>query len=314
MYYNFAKYCDRSIVSVKDKVYEYSSVCSKSRCIGQRNAKNRYDFIIADIVGYIDCEPLTIPFNCTYNSTKALLELIPNIDWSYWYNIYDVERGKDKESRYLFRAYERAGFVMKCNEDNGYYGVATHLGGETSVEIFPIDNITQIDSHPVMLTHDGFVTTHCMPSYDDYKYSVGKLSILVTIRGIIVYGTPNRYNISNIDNDDHILRDIINGDLICEFINWVDLGFKKHSYTFEHTNTCVVMRDGVIDVDLLNTGACKCHYPNAYTETLNPIMYLYSMYGDLIDYTFDYTRSQYDSEGYYPVSTFSNTKYDPVQQ
>lgn len=295
MSYSFAKYCDSSIVSVKDRFFEYSSVCSASQCSGQQNVKNRYNFIIADITKYIDCEPVTIPCDCTIDSVRDMMELVPTIDWSFWHNIYDVNKG---ESKYSFRTMERAGCLMRCNEDGGYYTVSMFMGTKKNVEDIPIDNITQIHSHPAELTRAGYVTTNCLPSMTDYKCSIGKLSILVTIRGVIVYGTPKRYDISNVSSDETIASDIIKGNLICEFISWVDLGYKKHSYIFEHNDKC----------DLV---VCKCHCPSAYNdECIMPTMFIYNMYGNLIDYGNDYTKSQYDTECYHKVSSVTMINFD----
>lgn len=241
-----------SLVSEILNKYSYENM--EVYCGDFRSADLAYERLCKEICD--DKKKIKVADKYMVEEVEYLMDLVKSMDWSMWYDIY---KDDDKKCREYF------GVVVDDGKSQTSHAVILYKGDFDGCS-FPCKlTCTGIDihSHPSrMINYNNRLNLPILPSHADFQMHTSKLSLLVSISGIIIYGIYPGYNADKLQSRDDALDAIINGDVICKFVSWVDLGYSKHSYMYDHDHDCDVsyfesMYDGCVVFDFDNTSIIK---------------------------------------------------------
>lgn len=264
------------------EIYNWSYDNMSIVCSTRKQADDTYDDIYyeLDTIG----EPIR-NYKCTKKDFSELLDVVYETDWDVWYGIY---RNENK------RVYEYGGTIIKTSS-NEYCSMIMFRGSQDEVQ--PITDLMyngcNIHSHPATyIFNSNMISTLNYPSIDDFELSIGSLSLLVTMRGVIIYGVPN--NVKNINDT---------SQLITKFVSWYDLGYDPYPVLYTHDNECKFAIDC--------TKTCDCSYSRRINTTYEEFMHVYDAYGY---YRYDklaakITDDEYASD-YYDCTTLKQLNFD----
>lgn len=182
------------------------------------------------------------------DNQKIVLDMVMQIDWSAWFDIYTSR---------IDKRYEYSGVVV-VDDENNYY--APIMQRNTTRYAYSPDHTLSIHSHPVEI-YDGKPKSYDMPSVNDFKFWDCNYSILVTVFGVIIYCRIPKG--SNDYNDKHIIEYVkgqkLQSCLQIIKINWeyLKVNYAKNNHYPARCNDKFVLKldnfkDEFVDIEECN--------------------------------------------------------------
>lgn len=193
-------------------------------------------------------------------------ECVMKTDWSSWHEIY---------FNCCECAIEYSGVIVGSGES--YNAVILGCGGYDFVYTISGDYF-DIHSHPIT-QNNGKLSVYNIPSMIDYRGCTnGKLSVLVTAFGVIIYGSTYLRKYGHDSDHSHVLN---NDALICHFIPWSKLNISRSSHSskwFTYDNNDIMIFDSTRNA--LNKITNIEEYTSHQREDTQNL-HLYDKYGKL---------------------------------